>query len=291
METQETNSKQKSVKLDLLKSMLAPLIEKGLIIAFSGGVDSGFLLWAAIRTLKTSHRKGRVLALLSVSPRVALWEIESAKDFSKTIGAELLIVNSDEINAKNDSKHCCFCKTELCNLARKEAIKRSYQAIAYGYNASDRRDSRPGHLAVQESNIYSPLEQAGLEKADIREFVRELGFNLADKPTSPGLASRIVTGVRISEEKLQHIHEMESFLNGQGFSLYRVRVHEESYPSEPSITKRYFRIEVAPEEMSAILQIRDLLVKKARNLGYRWVNLDLAGYKDIINESSGNSTP
>ncbi|KGP63887.1 hypothetical protein EP47_07045 [Legionella norrlandica] len=278
---------EKTSKLDLLKSILASLIENGLIVAFSGGVDSGFLLWAAIETLKSlnlSGKKGRVLAVLAVSPSIPLWEVEDARKFAKNIGAELLIVNSHEVQqeayAKNDGKRCYYCKTELFTIAKKEGIERGYQSIAYGYNASDRNDIRPGHLAAQEHNIYSPLEQVGLEKGEIREFLRELGFSLSDKPATPCLASRIMTGVRVTEEKLNHIHEMESLLRDAGLSVYRVRIHEEHFTSERLTSgHRYFRIEVAPEEMLAVLRIRDLLVSTARKLGYRWVNLDLAGYQ------------
>jgi uncharacterized protein len=274
-------------KIAALNNILTPLLKEGLIVAFSGGVDSSFLLWAALESLKLTHsegKKGRVLALLTVSPSIPSWEIHDAKQFAKAICAELFIIDSHELQqeayAKNDGKRCYYCKSELFKLAKQEGMRQGYRSIAYGYNASDRQDIRMGHLAAQEQDIYSPLEKAGLEKDEIRDILRQIGFNLSDKPASPCLASRIMTGVRVTEEKLQHIQTMEQLLRQAGLHVYRVRVHEEQSDIAGLISKnRYFRIEVPPNEMSAILDIRETLIHTARQLGYRWVNLDLSGYQ------------
>ncbi|MDX1837269.1 ATP-dependent sacrificial sulfur transferase LarE [Legionella taurinensis] len=274
-----------ATKMTALHRILTPLIEGGLMVAFSGGVDSSFLLWAAVEALNSSEalrKTGRVLAVLAVSPSIPAWEIDEAKQFAKAIEAALCVIDSQELAqdayAKNDNKRCYYCKSELFALAKREARERGYRSIAYGYNASDRRDIRLGHVAAQENNIYSPLEAAGLEKAEIRGFLKQLGFHLSDKPASPCLASRLMTGVRVTEEKLNHVQTMEHLLRQEGFRVYRVRVHEEK-GGDNSLGYRYFRIEVAPDEMLKLFEIRESLIHTARQLGYRWVNLDLAGYQ------------
>lgn len=273
-------------KIFLLKNILTPLLEEGLVIAFSGGGDSSFLLWAAVETLKfmgTHDKQGRLLALLAVSPSIPAWEVQEAKKFAEWAHVDFLIVDSQELKqeayAKNDGMRCYYCKSELFNIAKREAQRNGYHHIAYGYNASDRHDVRFGHLAAEENKIYAPLDQAGLEKTEIRTVLRQIGLNIADKPASPCLASRIMTGVRVTEDKLQHIEKMENILRKAGLSVYRVRVHEEKMGSEELTSiHRYFRIEVTPEEMLLVLDIRKELVHQAHQLGYRWVNLDLSGY-------------
>lgn len=276
-----------SPKVLLLKNILTPLLEQGLIIAFSGGVDSSFLLWSAMETLKlmaTKNSKGRLLALLTISPSIPVWEREDAKKFADTINVNLVVINSHELKqeayAKNDGKRCYYCKSELFNIAKREAERNGFRHIAYGYNASDRKDVRFGHLAAKENNIHAPLDLAGLEKNEIRQVLKQIGLELADKPASPCLASRVMTGVRVTEETLQHIQEMETILRSAGLRVYRVRVHEEKIASDALHSNhRYFRIEVSPDEMPAVLKIREALVYKARKMGYRWINLDLSGYQ------------
>lgn len=271
-------------KLSKLQSILMPLIKEGLLIAFSGGVDSSFLLWSAVNTKQIMHEsgdKGRVLAMLALSPSIPDWEILTAKQFAIALGTKLLLVKSQELEqesyAKNDHKRCYYCKANLFELAQLEMQKHGFQYIAYGYQASDRRDTRFGHIAAQENQIQSPLNDVGLEKEEIREILRLVGFNIAEKPASPCLASRLMTGVRVTKERLHHVQAMELILREAGVQIYRVRLHQESgtYGSEHA----YFRIEVAPEELSTVILVRKALVQKARQMGYRWVNLDLAGYQ------------
>jgi uncharacterized protein len=278
MRTENQDDEHLTDKIKLLKNILTPLIEEGLVIAFSGGVDSGFLLWAGMESLKFIHannKQGKLLALLTVSPSIPVWEIEAAKQFAASLNAELSVINSHEIQqeayAKNDGARCYYCKSELFKIAKQEASQKGYRHIAYGYNATDRHDIRAGHKAATENNIHAPLDKAGLEKDDIRNALKEIGLDLAEKPASPCLASRIMTGVRVTEEKLGHIQKMESILRDAGLQIYRVRVHEEK-------TVHYFRIEVAVEEMMTVFKVRDALVHEAKKMGYRWVNLDLSGY-------------
>lgn len=271
------------LKFLALQNLLSPLLEEGLLIAFSGGVDSSFLLWSAVQTLflmQNQNKQGRLLPLLAISPSVPVWEVEEAKTFAASLNVDLSIVNSQEISnesyIKNDARRCYFCKSELFSLAKIEAKNRGYKHIAYGYNASDKKDIRFGHVAAQENHIHSPLNDANLEKDEIRTILKEVGLSLADKPASPCLASRIMSGVSVTEEKLGHVQSMEAILRAAGMKLYRVRLHEEGLNHKMI---RYFRIEVAPEEMTNLLSIRNALVDKAMQMGYKWVNLDLSGYK------------
>lgn len=274
-------------KIQKLKKILHPLLENGLIIAFSGGVDSGFLLWAAVETQKEMQMQGksaRLLALLTVSASVPPWEIQEAKAFAEILNVQLYIHESQELQqeayAKNDGSRCYYCKSELFRITKEYATRLNYQHIAYGYNASDRKDVRLGHLAAAENTIHAPLDEAGLEKEEIRAALRECGLSLADKPASPCLASRVMVGVRVTPEKLHHVLKMEDILRNAGIHIYRVRIHEEkTVKNGVDFILPYFRIEVAPAEMQAVLTLREVLIEAGQSMGYRWVNLDLAGYK------------
>lgn len=261
-----------------LESLLANWLPEGLLVAFSGGVDSSFLLWSAqtiLNKLNSEQGEGKLLAILADSPSLPRHELEAACAFATSICAPLLVKRSHEVTqesyAKNDALRCYYCKSELFELMQNEARTQGFSHLAYGYNASDRADIRFGHLAAQENQIHSPLEAAGLEKSDIRELLAHLGFAISDKPASPCLASRIMTGVRVTEAKLSHVEQMESILRNAQFDIYRVRLHEEQ-------TQRYFRIEIAPEHWHRLLSVRESLLATAKSLGYSKVTLDLAGY-------------
>jgi uncharacterized protein len=211
----------RSPKMTALFSSLKALIHEGLIIAFSGGVDSSFLLWIAkdaLEELKKENRYGKLLALTAVSPSIPIWEIEEASGFTKSLGVEHVLIQSQEVGqeayAQNDGTRCYYCKTELFNISLEELDRRDFRHIAYGYNASDRQDIRHGHRAALEKNIHSPLNDVGLEKSEIRKYLAEIGSKLAEKPASPCLASRIMTGVRVTPEKLKDVQKMEE-LPGQ----------------------------------------------------------------------------
>jgi len=192
------------------------------------------------------------------------------------LGVEHVFQESEEFAnpeyLKNDNRRCFHCKTELFRLSGTLSQQRGYKWIAYGYNASDRGDLRPGHAAALESNVLSPLNDANLTKDDIRALMRANSLNLADKPASPCLSSRLMTGVQITPQKLKGVEEVEKLLRGGGMRVFRVRLHENG-------ESRFLRLEVAPDELSRALEMRDELVKLGRGLGYRWVTLDLAGYQ------------
>lgn len=262
-----------------LSDQLRVLLQDGLIIAFSGGVDSAFLLWAAERQRRESG--GRLLALTAVSASMAGVEREDARTFAESLGVEHAWEVSHELDnplyAVNDSSRCYHCKSELFRIARATASRRlaegsGYRWLAYGYNATDSRDVRPGHTAALENDVLAPLAASGLGKDDIRALMREHGLALSEKPASPCLSSRLMTGVRVTPAKLNDVEEMESLIRLAGLRVVRVRVHEVA-------GRRLLRIEVAPEEIGRAIELRDDIVSEGLRRGYQWVTLDLAGYR------------
>ena len=267
-------------KYAVLRAQLKPLLADGLIVAFSGGVDSAFLLWAAEQERRESG--GRLLAVTAVSASLAQVEREDAVRFAASIGVEHRLETSAEFEnpayLRNDGARCYHCKTELFRLSHELGARLGCKAIAYGYNASDRGDIRPGHRAAQEGGIVAPLDEAELTKDDIRALLRAHDLPLADKPASPCLSSRLMLGVAVSPEKLRDVEEMEAILRRGGLRVFRVRLHEEG-------ARRFLRLEVAPDEIARAVALREGLVAEGRARGYAWVVLDLAGYR------TGGATP
>ena len=261
-------------KFLVLKSILRPKLAEGLIVAFSGGVDSAFLTWAAEQERGASG--GKLAALTTFSESFSQTERADAERFIETHSITHLWRESKELlnpeYAINDGNRCFHCKTELFNICREAAKEHHFKWIAYGYNASDRGDVRPGHKAAIENSILSPLAEAGLIKDDIRLLMRENGLEMADKPASPCLSSRLMTGVFITPRKLKDVEDIETILRAGGLNVFRVRLHEES-------ATKFLRLEVAPDEMQLAMQLRERLVKEALARGYKWVTLDLAGYR------------
>jgi len=257
-----------------LRTALRARLPAGLIVAYSGGVDSAFLLWSAEQERRASG--GRLLAVTAVSASLARVEREDAARFAAFVGAEHRWEETAELeNAaylRNDLDRCYHCKSELFRLSHDLASRLGYGAIAYGYNASDRGDFRPGHRAAKENDIIAPLDEAGLTKDDIRQLMRAAGLPLADKPASPCLSSRLMTGVAVTPAKLRDVEDLEELLRGAGLRVFRVRLHEHG-------GARWLRVEADPAEMPAVLAAREALHVAARARGYAWVTLDLAGYR------------
>ena len=262
------------IRYDHLRAALSEYLRGGLLIAFSGGVDSAFLVWAAEQERLVSG--GALLALTTSSDSLATAERDDAARFIRDYNIPHVWSESREFeNAAylaNDVSRCYQCKSELFRICGEVAAERGLKTIAYGFNASDVGDTRPGHRAAVESGIVSPLADAGLTKTDIRELMRSNGLDLADKPASPCLSSRIVTGVAITSEKVRAVDRLETLLRERGLSVFRVRVHETN-------GSRFARLEVAPDEMERAFAMRDDFSVAARDLGFRWVTLDLEGYK------------
>lgn len=261
-------------KYEKLKAGLKGLVSDGLVVAFSGGVDSAFLLWAAEGVKRQSG--GRVVALTALSESMAAIEREDAERFARDLGVEHRWERTGELKnpdyAANDHNRCYYCKSELFRVAGQVAAREGCKWLAYGYNASDVGDVRPGHRAAKEYGVVSPLYDAGLGKDDIRMVMRAFELQLAEKSAAPCLSSRLMAGVVVTAEKLRDVEYFEQILRAAKLNVFRVRYHEEA-------GTKFLRIEVEPEQMGQALKARDVLVREAVGRGYRWVLLDLAGYQ------------
>jgi uncharacterized protein len=268
-------------KFQKLRDLLRPKLDDGLLIALSGGVDSTFLVWVADQ--QRQETGGELIALTTTSESYSQAERADVESFIAAhdirhmwrMSRELLDVRY----TANNADRCFYCKTELFRVCREAAAKLGFKWIAYGYNASDRGDVRPGHRAALDNEILSPLADVGLTKEEIRELMRRRGLELADKPASPCLSSRLMTGVEITPRKLNDVEYLESILRAGGMNVFRVRVHEQA-------GTRFLRIETEPEEMPLALSVRERIVDEAKARGYQFVALDLAGY-----QSGGGNVP
>ncbi len=173
----------------------------------------------------------------------------------------------------NDRDRCYHCKTELFRITDKVSADAGLRWVLYGYNASDHGDDRPGHRAALEAGALTPLSDADLTKAEISHLMREAGLPLSGKPASPCLSSRIMTGIEITPKRLRDIEDLEGILRRTGAKTLRVRVCKDDQDSF------FLRVEVAPEEMTQVLSCREELQAEGIRRGYRWVTLDLGGYR------------
>ena len=239
-------------------------------VAFSGGVDSSVLLALAARVLGP----GRVVALLGVSPSLAVDERGLAHDVARQIGVPVVEVDTAEgerpAYVANGPDRCFHCKDELFTRID-DAVRdgQGLDAVAYGENADDAmRPDRPGARAATEHGVLRPLASAGLGKADVRALARSLGLSVADKPAAPCLASRIPHFRPVTPEKLRQIDLAEAALRGLGFGDVRVRHHDE-----------VARLELLPEDLAraAADPLRRQVVEAVQAAGFRFVAVDLAG--------------
>jgi pyridinium-3,5-biscarboxylic acid mononucleotide sulfurtransferase len=241
-----------------------------LLVAFSGGVDSTFLLRAACDTLGTDA----VCAVTATSPTYPESELGEAKRLAGAIGAKQLVIESNELEipgfSHNPKDRCYHCKSELFRLCTAKARELGFAFVADGSNTDDLGDYRPGRTAACELEVRSPLLEAGLSKGEIRELSRGLGLPTWDKQAYACLASRFPYGTEITEERLGRIEKCEEFLKGEGFSVYRVRFHLENA-----------RIELSESELPRMLdpELRGRVVSFFRAAGFTYVSLDLQGYR------------
>ena len=245
------------------------------LVAYSGGVDSVFLARVARDVLGD-----KALAVIADSPSLPRRELAEALEIAEQFQIPVRVVKTDEFNnaeyLANPTNRCYFCKhelfTELAPLAKAEG----FAVIAYGENASDVGDFRPGAQAAKEFQVRAPLKEAGLTKAEIREFSAQLGLPTADKPQMACLSSRIPYGESVTPEKLLMIEEAEAVLRDLGFYDVRVRHHE-----LPNAATALARIEVGAVEMAKFLaeDVADRVAAALKKLGYAQVTLDLQGYR------------
>ena len=239
------------------------------VVAFSGGVDSAYLAVAAARALGD-----RALAVTADSPSYPASHREVALKIVEQFGLRHEFIRTGEMERDeyraNPSNRCYYCKHELFGRLTALARERGFAAVADGNNADDRGDYRPGREAAREFGVRSPLDEAGLGKAEIRQLSRRLGLPTWDQPASACLSSRIPYGSEVTVEKLRMIEQAEQVLHSLGFRQCRVRHHDE-----------VARLEIAAAEMGRALseEIREALVRDLKAIGYRYVSLDLQGYR------------
>ena len=240
------------------------------LVAYSGGVDSTFLLKVAKDTLGD----GSILAVTALSPLYPDRELAGAKKAAQEMGVRHLLIESNELAiqgfSENPPDRCYFCKKELFGELLKMARKESIPFIVEGSTLDDEKDHRPGRKAVQELGIRSPLQEAMFTKGEVRELSKALDLPTWDKPSFACLASRFPYGEEITPEGLRMVDEAEGFLLSLGFKQVRVR----HYPN-------LARIEVYPEEISRLMNgsLREKVVNHFKKIGYQYVTLDLQGFR------------
>jgi uncharacterized protein len=238
-------------------------------VAYSGGVDSTFLLRVAHDVLGD-----KVIAVTAKSSTYPEREYNEAKEYIAQFGAKHITIVSEELEiegfSKNPVNRCYFCKTELFSKVRDEANKNGLKHVLDGSNFDDIGDYRPGMKAAREQGVISPLKQAELTKKDIRELSKRLGIPTWNKPSFACLSSRFPYGNEITVEKLSMVDKAEQFLMDMGFRQLRVRHHGE-----------IARIEVAPEDRNKFfdLELMDKVGQEFKNFGFKYVTLDIIGYR------------
>lgn len=251
------------------------------LVAFSGGVDSTFLLAVAKEVLP----RDSLLAVTGTSPTFPGREVTEAKRLAAFLDVEHLLVDTGEMDIpefrSNSVDRCYFCKRELFSQFRQIAKDREIGWVAEGSTADDISDFRPGRRAIKELQIRSPLEEAGLKKAEIRHFSNQMNLPTWDKPSFACLASRFPYGETISEKGLKMVDRAERFLLDLGFSQVRVRIHD-----------HMARIEIAKREVERLLEptVRERVSQKLKQIGFTYVALDLEGYRSgSMNEPLGSA--
>jgi uncharacterized protein len=240
-----------------------------LLVAYSGGVDSAYLAWAAHRALGNG-----MLAVLADSPSLARVQLADALAFAEEQEIPVEVISTAELERpeyiRNDGQRCFQCKDELFGVMEELRVARRFETIAYGVNLDDQGDFRPGQAAAKQHHVAAPLLEAGLTKNDIRELARRAGLRVWDKPASACLSSRIEYGRPVTREALDVVERGEDAIRALGFRQFRVRHHGD-----------IVRIEIDREELEHALTpaIAAQFTSIFKNLGFKFVTLDLEGFR------------
>jgi uncharacterized protein len=254
-------------KAEHLRQILAG--QARLIVAYSGGVDSAFLAWMTHQALG-----GQMLAVIADSASLARTHLEDALAFAREHEIPVEVVETQELEnpayVRNDAMRCFHCKDELFTVLERYREAGGFDAIAYGVNADDEGDFRPGQQAARQHHVLAPLVEAGLTKAEIRELARRADLRVWDKPASACLSSRLEYGRAVTPEALSVIERGEDALRGLGFRQFRVRHHGD-----------IVRIEIAREELPRALtaEMAREFTSVFKELGFKFVTLDLEGFR------------
>jgi len=259
------------------RQLLEKLAEiPSLIVALSGGADSAYLAWAAQRALGT-----RALSVTALSPSYSAHDRNIVEDFVRAQNILHQFVETREMEnpayRANAADRCFYCKDELFSVLDALALQRRFTATAYGVNADDTLDFRPGHRAAKEHRVLAPLLDAGMRKSEIRALSQRAGLPTWDRPASACLASRVPYGTEVTPERLALVERGEAALRALGFRQFRVRLHD-----------KLARVEIAPDEMPRALSpdTAATIAKELKAAGFAYVSLDLEGYRQgSLNET------
>ena len=261
-------------KENLLLSRLSEL--SSLIVALSGGADSAYLAWAAHRALGN-----RILSITALSPSYSAHDRAVVENFARRCGIRHEFIETHEMEnpayRANAADRCYFCKDELFSALDELAQARGFAATAYGVNADDTLDFRPGHRAATEHQVLAPLLEASLRKAEIRLLSRRAGLPTWDRPASACLASRLPYGTEVTPERLALVERGETTLRELGFRQFRVRLHD-----------NLARVEIAQDEMPRAFQpqMAAIIADRLKAVGFAYVSLDPKGYRQgSLNEA------
>jgi pyridinium-3,5-biscarboxylic acid mononucleotide sulfurtransferase len=254
-------------KAKLLRENLASA--GSLLVAYSGGTDSAYLAYAAHEALGE-----RMVAVIADSPSLPRKELADALTFAERHGIPVRVLQTNELEkpeyARNDAQRCFHCKSELFTQMEEARVRLGFERLAYGMNLNDRGEFRPGQKAAEVHGALAPLVDAGLSKVEIRALARAAGLELADKPASACLSSRIEYGREVTAENLAQVERAEEGLHALGFAQVRVRHHG-----------NLARIEIAREDLerALVLSVMDRMTEVVRTAGFLYVTLDTQGYR------------